>query len=394
MKNSGFYYEFYNPSKCTAGVGCLSDSVTRLPAMGLRNAFFVCDDVEKSSAVDEVRKAVNAVKVRTGALYVNSEKTVCLASLREMRDVYRVNNCDCIIACGDYKVVNTAKALRMLLGGQVARFEDVKGINAARKKVNIPLVVVPTSVGISNAVTSSVLIKDDEGNTFECVSPLCAPDYCIVDPSLTSVFDAPTTIAGALESFAKNIEEFVSKQAITLTKCMNLIAIREIRDNVFKVVNDPMDAHAVLGLQRAGLLAGACYSCTSAGVAHAISGALANVTGTDNYICMGIVFAACMRYNLQVAEKDYAQALYYIVGDDKYAATPAQDRARTLIETSEKMIKELFEENGLPVSLSALGADDEILDKTVEETMKSYALVTNPQNVTKEDVYTILRSVM
>lgn len=88
------------------------------------------------------------------------------------------------------------------------------------------------------------------------------------------------------------------------------------------------------------------------------------------------------------------QALYYIVGDDKYAATPAQDRARTLIETSEKMIKELFEENGLPVSLSALGADDEILDKTVEETMKSYALVTNPQNVTKEDVYTILRSVM
>ena len=394
MKNSGFYYEFYNPSKCTAGVGCLADSVSKLSSMGLSNAFFLCDDVEKSSAVDEVRKAVNAVKVRTGALYVNSEKTVCLASLREMRDIYRVNNCDCIIACGDYKVVNTAKALRMLLSGQVARFEDVKGINIARKKINIPLVVVPTSVGISNAVTSSVLVKDDDNNTFECVSPLCAPDYCIVDPSLTSVFDAPTTIAGALESFAKNVEEFVSKQAITLTKCMNLIAIREIRDNVFKVVNDPMDVHAVLGLQRAGLLAGACYSCTSAGVAHAIAGALANVTGSDNYICMGIVFAACMRYNIQVVEKDYAQALYYIVGDDKYAATPVQDRARTLIETSEKMIKELFEENGLPVSLSALGADEEMINKTVEETMKSYALVTNPRNVTKEDVYSILRSVM
>ena len=394
MKNSGFYYEFYNPSKCTAGVGCLADSVSKLPSMGLSNAFFLCDDVEKSSAVDEVRKAVNAVKVRTGALYVNSEKTVCLASLREMRDIYRVNNCDCIIACGDYKVVNTAKALRMLLSGQVARFEDVKGINIARKKINIPLVVVPTSVGISNAVTSSVLVKDDDNNTFECVSPLCAPDYCIVDPSLTSVFDAPTTIAGALESFAKNVEEFVSKQAITLTKCMNLIAIREIRDNVFNVVNDPMDVQAVLGLQRAGLLAGACYSCTSAGVAHAIAGALANVTGSDNYICMGIVFAACMRYNIQVVEKDYAQALYYIVGDDKYAATPVQDRARTLIETSEKMIKELFEENGLPVSLSALGADEEMINKTVEETMKSYALVTNPRNVTKEDVYSILRSVM
>lgn len=394
MKNSGFYYEFHNPTKVTAGVDCLKEAASKLPSLGLHNAFFVCDDIEKNIAVDDVCKAINSVKVKTGATYVNSEKIVCLNSLRDMRDVYRVNNCDCIIACGDYRAVNTAKTIRMLLSGQVVRFEDVKGINVARKKVNIPLVIIPTSVGISNMLTNSVLVKDDYGAVFECVSPLCAPDYVIVDPSLTSVFDAPTTIAGALESFAQNVEEFVSKQAITLTKCMNLIAIREIRDNVFKVVNDPMDVHAVLGLQRAGLLAGSCYSSASAGVAHAISAALANVTGRDNYICTGIVFAACMRYNLDVAEKDYAQALYYIVGDDKYASTPQEDRARTLIETSGKMIKELFEENGLPTTLSEIGIDEEGLDRVVEETMKSYALVTNPKNVTKDDVYSILRSVM
>lgn len=394
MKKSGFYYEFYNPSKVTAGVGCLNDAVAELPSLGLHNAFFLCDNAEKNEVLDEVRKAVSSVKVRTGALYVCSEKTVCLASLREMRDVYRVNNCDCIVVCGNYKCINTAKALRMLLSGQVIRFEDVKGMNVARKKVDIPLVVVATSVGISNVLTDSVSVKDDYGAVFECVSPLCAPDYCIVDPVLTSVFDAPTTIAGALESFAKNIEEFVSRQAITLTKCMNLIAIREIRDNVFKVVNDPMDAQAVLGLQRAGLLAGICYSNTSAGIAHALSGAISDMTGRDGFICTGIVFSACMRYNLDVAEKDYAQALYYIVGDDRYAATPASERASTLIETSDKMIRTLFAENGLPLRLSEIGVDEECLDKLVEETMKSYALVTNPKNVKKEDVYAILRSVM
>ena len=101
-----------------------------------------------------------------------------------------------------------------------------------------------------------------------------------------------------------------------------------------------------------------------------------------------------MRYNLEVAEKDYAQALYYIVGDDRYAATPASERASTLIETSDKMIRTLFEENGLPLRLSEIGVDEECLDRLVEETMKSYALVTNPKNVKKEDVYEILRSVM
>ena len=394
MKGSGFYYEFYNPTEVSAGVGCLNEAVKKLPSLGLHNAFFICDDIEKSSAVDLVRAAINSVKVRTGAVYVNSEKVVSLNSLREMRDVYRLNNCDCIVVAGNYRVINTAKTLRMLLSAQVVRFEDVKGINVARKKINVPLVVIPTSVGISSALTGSVSVKDDYGAVFGCVSSLCAPNYCIIDPSLTSVFDAPTTIAGAMESFAINIEEFVSKQAIIHTKCMNLIAIREIRDNLFKVVNDPMDEQAVLGLQKAGLIAGICYSCASAGIAHAMADALSNLTGRDNYICTGIVFEACLRYNLDAVEKDYAQALYYIIGDDRYASTPEEDLGRTLIDTSAKMIKDLFEENGLPTRLSQIGIDEESLDKAVEETMKSYAIVTNPKNVTKDDVYRILRSVM
>ena len=69
MKNSGFYYEFYNPSKTVCGVNCLAGAVERLPRLGLHNAFFVCDDIDKSTAVDEVRKAVNAVKIKTGAMY-------------------------------------------------------------------------------------------------------------------------------------------------------------------------------------------------------------------------------------------------------------------------------------------------------------------------------------
>lgn len=394
MKGSRFYYEFYNPAKIMAGAGCLAEAAEKLPALGLHNAFFICDKLENNKSAEAVRKAVNAVKVRTGAIYVCEDKIVRLESLRDMRDVFRANNCDCIIACGSYGVVNAAKTLRMLLSGQVVRFEDVKGINVARKKVNVPLVAVPTDIGTSNVASDGVTVKDDDGAVFECLSPLCIPDYCIVDPGLVNVRVADAPIAGALESFAKNIEEFVSKQAITLTKCMNLIAIREVRDNFMKAADDPTDENAVFGLQKAGLLAGICYSGASAGIAHAISGALASVTGRERFICTGIIFAECMRYNLEVAEKDYAQAYYYIVGDDRYAATPAGERAEALIAAAETMIKEKFGANKLATRLSDIGADEELLDKIVEETMKSYALVTNPRKVTKEDVYAILRSVM
>lgn len=394
MKGSRFYYEFYNPAKVEAGVGCLGQAVSKLPSMGLHNAFFVCDRLENNEAAERVRKEINATGVRTGAIYVCEDKIVRLESLRDMRDVYRANNCDCIVACGSYCVVNAAKTLRMLLSGQVVRFEDAKGINVVRKKTNLPLVVVPTDIGTSNVASDGVTIKDDEGAVFECRSPLCIPDYCILDPKLVSVRVAEAPIAGALESFAKNIEEFVSRQAITLTKCMNLIAIREVRDNFMKAADDPTDEKAVFGLQKAGLLAGICYCGASAGVAHAIASALASVTGRERYICTGIIFAECMRYNLEVAEKDYVQAYYYIVGDDKYAATPAGERAEAFISAAEAMIKEKFGANKLATRLTDIGADEELLDKIVEETMKSYALVTNPRKVTKEDVYAILRSVM
>ena len=46
------------------------------------------------------------------------------------------------------------------------------------------------------------------------------------------------------------------------------------------------------------------------------------------------------------------------------------------------------------IAVDQIGIDEDSLDKVVEETMKSYALVTNPKNVTKDDVYRILRSVM
>lgn len=394
MMGSRFYYEFYNPAKVTAGKGCLTEAAEKLSSLGLHNAFFVCDRLENNKAAEDVYKAVNAAKIKSGATYVCEDKMVRLASLRDMRDVYRANNCDCIVACGSYGVINAAKTLRMLLSGQVVRFEDVKGINAARKKVNVPLVAVPTDIGTSNVASNGVTVKDDDGAVFECLSPLCIPDYCIIDPKLVSVRDADAPIAGALESFVKNIEEFVSRQAVTLTKCMNLIAIREVRDNFMKAADDPTDELAVFGLQKAGLLAGICYSGASAGIAHAISGALASVTGRERYICTGIIFAECMRYNLEVAEKDYAQAYYYIVGDDRYAATPAGERAEALISAAETMIKEKFGAKKLATRLSDIGADEELLDKIVEETMKSYALVTNPRNVTKEDVSAILRSVM
>lgn len=393
MKGSGFYYEFYNPAQIIGGKDCLEEAAAKLTRLGFHNAFFVCDDLKNNKSVEAVRKAVNAAKVRTGAVCVCSDKIAHLENLRNMRDVFRANNCDCIIACGSYGVINAAKTLRMLLSGQIMRFEDVKGINVARKKVNVPLAAIPTDIGTSNVASNGVSVKDDDGAVFECMSALCIPDYCILDPELVRVRNEEAPIAGAMESFAKNIEEFVSKQAVTLTKCMNLIAIREVRDNFRKAAEDPSDKNAVFGLQKAGLLAGICYSSTSAGIAHAISGALASVTGRERYICTGIIFAECMRYNLEVAEKDYEQAYYYIVGDDKYAATPASERAEALVNAAGKIIEEQFGAGKLATRLSDIGADEEQFDKIVEETMKSYALVTNPRNVTKEDVYAILRSV-
>lgn len=395
MSKTRFYQEFSNSPKIVYGVGCLKKSIDEIVNSGIRNAFLICDeDVKKDALLNGITDALNNKKIRICVVYVNSEKIAKIETLKDMKNSYRVNNCDGIIACGGYHVSNTAKAMKLWLSTQVARFEDIQGVNIAKQKVKIPFITIPTSVGLGNSVTKNVFVKDLNDRICEVISEYSLPNLCIIDSHLASVNGLPDMITGTVTSFAHNIEEFVSTQSTVLTKSFNLIAIKEIRDNINKIIADKSDQNAVMGLQIAGLLAGIGYSNVEAGIAHAIAQAIARTTKLTAGVAMGIVLTQCMRFNIEQSKDDYAQIFYYIVGDDKYASTPAEERANELINTTQEMINKLYKENGLPLTLSEADIGENELEFIAEETMKSYAIITNPRMVSKEDVYTILRSVI
>lgn len=395
MSKARFYQEFSNTPKIVYGIGCFEKSIDDIVNSGIRNAFLICDDeVKKDALLEGITDALTNKKIRICVVYVNSEKIAKIETLKDMKNSYRVNNCDGIIACGGYHVSNTAKAMKLWLSTQVARFEDIQGVNIAKQKVKIPFITIPTSVGLGNSVTKNVFVKDLNDKICEVISEYSLPNLCIIDSRFVSVNNLSAIITGTLNSFAHNIEEFVSTQSTVLTKSFNLIAIKEVRDNIHKIIADKEDTNAIMGLQMAGILAGIGYSNVEAGIAHAIAQAIARTGKVSNEVAMGIIFTQCMKFNLEQSKVDYEQILYYIVGDDKYASTPSEERANELIDTTQTMIDKLFKSNAIPLTLSEAGIGEEELDFIAEETMKSYAIITNPRMVSKEDVYTILRSVI
>ena len=121
--------------------------------------------------------------------------------------------------------------------------------------------------------------------------------------------------------------------------------------------------------------------------------ALAVVCGGSREDYVGIVLPAVLAFNIDACAADYAQALYYLIGDDSYAMTAAEERARKLVDVVKELFERLAKEAALPLKLSEIVDDETKLEAVANVVLGDYALMTDPAAVTAKDVADILRSI-
>lgn len=388
------YYEIPASPRIVSGETALEVLGEELRSLGSTNVLLITDALSDGSELaDRLRIALTATGLRPGANYVAKRDVASYSAVYELRELYRINVCDGIVACGGEAMIGIAKALRMLLSSQEADLDSIAGVDIAKKKTTIPFAAVPSGIDTSSGVTLSAYLKKEngEGREFRAVSG-CA-DICAVDVETGEDIDAAATIKGAALVLSDCIESFVSVNARKLTKCMDLFAIRAIRDSLDRALNEPSDSAAYRQLRQAGILSGLAYNVAGAGLARALENALAIVCGGSREDYAGIILPAVLQFKLDACAADYAQALYYLIGDDSYAMTAAEERARKLVDVVGGLLERLAKEAGLPLRLSGIVADEAVLEEVVNVAIGDYALMTNPAAVTGKDVADILRSI-
>ena len=381
MKGDNLYYEVPVAPKIVGGEGCFEAMGEELRAIGAVSAILLCDEAaEKALTAEKVRIALTAAGVRTGANYMVADGNAAFSSVYELRDIYRINNCDSIVACGGEDTVNTAKALRMLLSSQAVTLDEIAGVDVAKSKVTVPFAVIPAGVDTSSSVTRSAFLKKEDGEGREFRSSLGKADVCVVDAGTDLGASFRSIAVGAVEVLAGSIESFVSLNAGKLTKCMDLFAMRAIRDSLDKALEDPGDATAMWQLRQAGLLSGLAYDTAGAGLVRAMTNTLTVVCGGRREEYSGIVLPEVLRY--------------YVVGDDRFASTAADMRAETFVSTVSDLTARLYKEAGVARTLGERGLKEEDVSSVAASAAGDYSLMTNPVRATAEDIAEILRRLL
>ncbi len=127
-----------------------------------------------------------------------------LPSERAARDIaraYRDNDCDVLVAFGSNRVINLAKAARVVIAHDEPLSDLSVGEGGSRRisKALPPLYAVPSVLGLAATVSDFARVTVDDGRQVLLSSPSLTPDIAICDPTITldaSEEDTTTAVAG------------------------------------------------------------------------------------------------------------------------------------------------------------------------------------------------------
>ncbi|MET0344327.1 MAG: iron-containing alcohol dehydrogenase [Polyangiales bacterium] len=391
---SGSYFEFFCPVKIVAGALALEHVPFELGVRGASRPLLVTDrGVRAAGLLDAVRAALRSADVVADAVFDDVPQDSSTRTVTAIAKLYREHRCDAIVAVGGGSVIDTAKAVNVLVsegGDDLARYA---GTNVLRRRLK-PLFVLPTTSGTGSEVTSVSVVKDDAtGVKLPFVSQYLLPDVAVLDPRLTLGLPAYFTAATAMDAMTHAIEAFLCLGKNPISDAYALGAIHKIAHNVLEVLETPDDAERRLELSLAATMAGIAFSNSMVGLVHALGHSVGAVAHVPHGVCMSVLLPSVLDYNLASREALIAELLLPLTDADTFAATPEASRARAAIAKLRMLRNELWAKAKLPRTLSETGkVSRDQLPAIARMALDDGALMLNPVEVYYDDAIRVLEA--
>lgn len=414
------YYEFFNPVPIIAGPSAI-EAIPQLLAQRGSSRVMLVSDAGVSQAgllgiVNGLLKGELDIRVVADDVPPDSD----LAKVGELAASYCQARCEAIIAVGGGSVMDTAKAVNILVseavsggypteGGEVASASTQGGATDLRrfsgagklKRPLKPLVVIPTTAGTGSEVTTIAVIKDHEAHRkLSFSSQFLMPDAAILDPRMTLTLPGAITAATAMDALAHAMEAYTGLAKNPLSDTHASTAVRLISENLLPVLRHPDDKRGRLALALAATLAGAAFSNSMVGNVHTLGHAVGAVCGVPHGTCMAILLPYGMAYNLPKIGDHLGELLLPLAGARIHASTPAYAHPYRVIESLHQLnqslheatggrhgrcFKELTDGDGRPL------VPRKAFDDIVAAAMSDASQIFNPVDMDRGDLHKILK---
>ena len=340
------YYEFCCAVKTIAGHNALEEIPLLLSNMGALKPMIVTDrGVSGAGLVDTVTGAM-AGKTDLGPVADDVPPDSDLKVVTLLASVYREHGCDSIIAIGGGSVLDTAKAINILVSHGSDDLMAFTGANALKKRLK-PLIAVPTTAGTGSEVTIVSVIADHEKRRkMLFTSPFLLPDAAIIDSRMTMTLPPHITAPTAMDALSHSVEAYTCLSKNPLSDAHAFEAIELISTHLLKTVKNPGDREGRLALATAATLAGIAFSNSMVGIVHTLGHSVGSVCHVPHGTCMAILLPYGLEYNMHKVEDRIGELLFPLAGGRVYASTPPRERAKAVISMIRKMNQDLFDLTG------------------------------------------------
>jgi alcohol dehydrogenase len=389
---SSGYYEFYCPVKILAGLKALEHLPAELAERGCAAPMVLTDKgVREAGLVRHVERAFDEAGISIGPVFDKIPPDSSTDVVETIARQFREQGCDSLIAVGGGSVLDTAKAVNILVseGGEFLR--AYVGAHKLTRPLK-PLVAIATTAGTGSEVTTVAVIKDTHKQRKDAFqSSHLMPAVAVIDPRMTLTVPPLITAATAMDALTHAVEAFTCIAKNPLSDAYASAAIRKIVTALPIVLAEPGNTHARLDLAEAATMAGIAFSNSMVGLVHAIGHSLGATCHLHHGTCMSLLLPYVLEYNFDAIQDNLGALLPLLAGDDVAMATPPEERARASIAAIRDLRDAIFDVTGLPRSLSESGkVEKSQFAKIADLSVDDGALMFNPVDADRSDVTSIL----
>ncbi|MEH8126981.1 iron-containing alcohol dehydrogenase [Aeromonas veronii] len=386
------YYDFFCPVKLLAGEQALEQLASELASLGARRPLLLTDKGVNATGLATLLANVLAEgELPVAAIWDEIPADSSTAVVERIAKRYRELDCDSLVALGGGSVIDTAKAVNILTSMGGDHLLDYSGAGCLTRPLK-PLAVVPTTAGTGSEVTLVAVIKDEaSGRKVPFTSPFLLPQLAVLDPRLTQGLPLNITAATAMDAMTHAIEAFIGTAKNPVSDALALMAVEKIACALPQIIHDPQNKQLRLQLAEGSTLAGMAFSNSMVGLVHALGHSLGARCHLPHGLCMNLFLPTVLDYNRPEVDNELARLLLPLVGAERFAATPAHQRAEATITAIRTLRDTLWQAVKLPRTMSeARVSDRSLLTEIRDLAINDGALLFNRKDADREQLLTLL----
>ena len=297
--------------------------------------------------------------------------------------------CDHVIGVGGGSVIDTAKAIAMLLGngGDPLDYAEVIGEGRPVEKPSLPWIAVPTTAGAgAEATRNAVLRSREKGVKVSLRSPRMLPAVALVDPELTRSLPPSVTASTGMDALSQVLEPFVSRRANPFTDALCREGMLRVSRSLLRAFTDGQNLSAREDMALGALLGGMALANSGLGAVHGFAAPIGGCLNAPHGAVCAALLAPVMEANLAAASvpvRDrYTEVARILTG--KADASP---------EEGVIWVRSLTKTLSIP-GLAAYGLAESALPAICEKAAQASSMQGNPVSFSKPELETILRAAL